>query len=288
MADTTRSPSIPIKRTLVVVNDFCASTTKFLNHFYTLAEDRLGEVSRQIARVETALILAESRLARVPGMEEQYLAPPTSVSLFVPTSAAVKGEGGATGAPSLLLASSLPPLPPLATAPGGVAPPPLAPGGGGSSSAPPPPPPLAAGAGAGAAGAAAPPPPPPAPAAEPPPPVPKLSEHPDYKPLFKMIQMGVPLPNVEQKARLLGLRPELLANPNAPITVVGGGGGGRDSDDGPPLPIMDAPPPPAPAPAAASLPPEYDTLIKMLKNGIPRGAVEQKARLLGLDPSLLP
>ena len=105
-----------------------------------------------------------------------------------------------------------------------------------------------------------------------------------------MIQMGVPLPNVEQKARLLGLRPELLSNPNAPITVVGGGGG-RDSDDGPPLPIMDAappPPPPAAAPAQSSLPPEYDTLIKMLKNGIPRGAVEQKARLLGLDPSLLP
>jgi WASH complex subunit CCDC53 len=64
--DTSRSPPIPIKRTLVLVNEFVTSTTRFLNHLYTLSEERLQDVSRKIKRVETSLILMEARLARIP------------------------------------------------------------------------------------------------------------------------------------------------------------------------------------------------------------------------------
>ena len=36
-----RSQPVPMKKTLVVVNDFIASTTRFLNHFGVLAEEKL-------------------------------------------------------------------------------------------------------------------------------------------------------------------------------------------------------------------------------------------------------
>jgi len=196
-------------------------------------------------------------------MEEQYLAPPTSVSLFVPTTPAVNAKGDRSAAPEILLASSLPPLPPLSSTAPVASNPPWAP----SSVSPPPPPVAAVGA------------PPP-----PPPPVPKISEHPDYAKLFDMLAKGIPFPAVEQKAKMAGLRPELLSNPNAPITVLQAGG----SSVAPSAAASEEQPSPPPPTGPPPLPPEYDRLLKMLKVGMPLTVVQHEARKVGLDPSLLP
>jgi hypothetical protein len=298
--DTSRSPPIPIKRTLVVVNEFITSTTRFLNHLYTLSEEKLQEVSAKIKRVETSLIIIESRLARVPGMEESCLPPPTSVSLFLPTGSisleggggggsTSGGSGGSVPPPPPFLATNLPPLPPLSGAApppplaGSVAPPPPLPGA--SSSAPPPPPPLEQGS---ASAAAAPP---------PPPPVPPMMSHPDYKFYFDLIKKGVPIPAVQNKARSAGLNAELLAgDPMAPSTLAGPSSSSAASsspsrpalEDAPAPAAAPPPPPPQAAPAEpAGLPPEYDQFKKMLKVGINIGAVKQKCLLAGLNPDLL-
>jgi hypothetical protein len=262
---SSRLPPVPLKRTLVLVSDFISSTTRFLNHFSALCEERLLKVSRDVERVETGLVLLESRLLRVPGMEEGALPPPTAVALVIPTGAIYKvGGGGDTN---------------------GVG------GSGASSAAPPPPPPVVS----SSSSSSAPPPPPPGGivvenAAELPPPVveeiippARIDSHPDYIPLFKMLRMGIPMGSVQQKAAMLGLRGDVLEDPSAPITILEGGVRTATTTAKAP------PPPPAPSPAAvtASLPPEYERFVRMLKVGVPLGAVREKVALEGLDPLLI-
>ena len=81
----------------------------------------------------------------------------------------------------------------------------------------------------------------------------------------RMLKMHLPRGAVEQKMRADGLDPSLL-----------------DS-------VAAAAPPPAAAPAApaASVDPRLAKYQRMLKMHLPRGAVEQKMRVDGLDPSLL-
>ena len=277
----TKIPPVSVKASLILVNDFISSTTRFLNHFSSLCEERLRAVSRDITRVETGLVLLESRLLRVPGMEEAGLPPPTAVALVVPSGTIGAVGGGAAGG-----AAAAPPPPPI-PAGGGAS--------GGVTAAPPPPPP------ATDSGVAA----PPADAPPPPPPVARIDTHPDYAPLFKMLRLGVPMGNVKQKATALGLRTDVLEDPAAPITILGGdGGGGGGAAPAAPTAATPAapraPPPPPPPPSAPTpapqpppdagkpaLGPEYDKFLKMLKVGIPLGAVKSKAALEGLDPNLI-
>ena len=81
----------------------------------------------------------------------------------------------------------------------------------------------------------------------------------------KMLKMGLPRGAVEQKMAADGLDAALL-----------------DAPDEPPPP----PPPPPPAPASAGVA-DVAKYKKMLKMGLPRGAVEQKMAADGLDAALL-
>ena len=291
--DTSRSPPIPIKRTLVVVNEFITSTTRFLNHMYTLSEEKLQEVARKIQRTETALILLESRLARVPGMEESCLPPPTSVSLFVPSGAIGDSGSSSSGViaalaappppPFLASASTLPPPPPL-PASGAAGPPPPLPGT--SSSSLPPPPPLQAAAA----------PPPLEPAQPPPEPVVTVRDSPEYAPFFKMQRVGMPLPAIKLKIAAAGLNPDLLDSPDAPMSGSASSSSSSSSSASTPAaapPRASTPPrlledsAPAEAPPSDALPPEYEGFKKMLKVGINPMAVRGKVVAAGLNPSLL-
>ncbi|KAG5189751.1 hypothetical protein JKP88DRAFT_347680 [Tribonema minus] len=115
-------------------------------------------------------------------------------------------------------------------------------------------------------------PPPPAPAA----PAPSAGD-PRVDKYLKMLKAGVPRGAVEMKMSAEGLDPSLLDGP------------GND-DDAPPsyasvVPAAAAAT--AAAAAAAASDPRVNKYLKMLKAGVPRGAVEQKMAAEGLDPSLL-
>lgn len=88
------SPPVPLGKTLVLVNQFIIETTRFLNHFSTIAEDKLRKISNDISRIETSLVLLESRLGSVdlPGFNDLAVAAtsiPTATQLLISTGAAV-------------------------------------------------------------------------------------------------------------------------------------------------------------------------------------------------------
>lgn len=238
-----RSPPIPIKKTLVIVNDFIISTTKFLNHFSTLAEEKLLKVSHDIERIETSLILLESRLSRIPGMEDPVLPPPTALTTAIHTTKPLPSSlNSNTTTSSSSTASSSSSATPSSSSTGTVAPylpppeqvlalpsiptstntntmvPPSIPAQPVMSSLPPPPPP---------------PPPPvpavvvqqptlppvvpvPAPAPPPAPAVMTVEQDPTFAKFFKMMRMGVPSDAVKHKMIAEGLEPSYLDKPNAP------------------------------------------------------------------------
>lgn len=58
------------KKTLVIVNNFVASTVQFLNGFSTLAEEKLSRVSGDLTRLEKALLLLETKLDSVAELRD--------------------------------------------------------------------------------------------------------------------------------------------------------------------------------------------------------------------------
>eukprot|EP01127_Copromyxa_protea_P000955 TRINITY_DN1088_c0_g1_i1.p1 TRINITY_DN1088_c0_g1~~TRINITY_DN1088_c0_g1_i1.p1 ORF type:complete len:210 (+),score=66.53 TRINITY_DN1088_c0_g1_i1:40-669(+) len=174
------SEALPVENssTLSMVNNFILTTTTFLNRFSYLCEQKLMTVSANIQQLEITLSLLESKLQSIESTGS------TTTTTAAPTAA---GDGSqpvtATGGP-----------PP----PGGGPPPP---GGG-----PPPPP------------GGAPPPPGGAPAAPAPPPEPEVPSltwrrDPRYSKFFSLLEMGVPLGQIQRDMMLKGFDPSVLENP---------------------------------------------------------------------------
>lgn len=65
---------VPVKKTLVVVNNFVATTARFLNHFSALCEERLSGVERHLAQLETTLAILEAKLNSVPELRDMAAA----------------------------------------------------------------------------------------------------------------------------------------------------------------------------------------------------------------------
>lgn len=286
--DPEQQQPVPIKKTLVIVNHFIIQTTRFLNHFSTLAEEKLQKVFHDINRIETTLVLLESRLHRLDGFDD--LAAP------VVTNSVGGAPSSAAPAPSAAEAPALPPLPQLA-GPGGPA-------------APPPP----------VASADAPAAPPPAPAPEAPPIV-KCKDDPALAKYFRMHKIGAALQAIQMQMRNDGYDPawiELDPESESPLQKRGGGGGGSSgapapapppaaaaAAPAPAAPMLALMPPPAPAPAPAPARPAapagggggsgvslqdcpvYGPFLKKVRMGIPRHGVELLMTNAGLDPSML-
>lgn len=264
MAEDLRRP-VPSKEHLLLINNFIIESTRFLNHFSSVAEEKLRRVSSDIARIEKSLVLVESKLRRVPGLEDIDAAAASGTLASLPDVAPAPAAGAA-GAPappaSTPTASSAPP-PPTATAPASA---PAAPAAGGAGGGAPPAP-------APAPAPAAPPAPavllvkddpvfvvrkraifagtsvaiPPGPTAHPGadvrsgstavvlhhvlrlPSTPCSSSCPslrdDAQPFFKMLKVGVPEPAVMLKMGVAGLNPQLLLYVHARGKGLGGGSG---------------------------------------------------------------
>lgn len=69
---------VPHRKTLILLNNFVVNTTRFLNSFLVLSDDKLSEVSDQVSRLETRLAILEAKLSSVPELEAATAAADTS------------------------------------------------------------------------------------------------------------------------------------------------------------------------------------------------------------------
>ncbi|XP_014677433.1 PREDICTED: WASH complex subunit CCDC53-like isoform X2 [Priapulus caudatus] len=56
------------------MNSFVTYTVNFLNHFSGICETKLSDLSQQIHRLETTMVLLETKLASIPGLDDVTLA----------------------------------------------------------------------------------------------------------------------------------------------------------------------------------------------------------------------
>ncbi|XP_034950667.1 WASH complex subunit 3 [Chelonus insularis] len=69
--DYTKVPPIHPKRTVSFINHFIVTTVSFLNKFALNCEERLYEFENKLQKLEAAIIILESRLASVPGLDNK-------------------------------------------------------------------------------------------------------------------------------------------------------------------------------------------------------------------------
>ncbi|KAF1334500.1 putative coiled-coil protein, partial [Globisporangium splendens] len=267
--DLSQLPMIPMSKSLLLVNNFVANTTRFLNHFANECEERITRVSANLTRVEIMLAILEAKLNSIPDLT-------VTESEIQAAGQAISGTASpaASAEPSIGIDSQ--DLPSTDTGFGVVPPPP-----------PPPPPPGTDFEEETSVVVGLPPPPPP-----PPPglpafdedgvmsnalvvapsseltvfddddeddaqgglPVLKLKDDPVYAKYFTMRRLGIPDPVIEQKLMLDGMDPSILScvsyiansmDPEGPSPSAGGSSAAAPSAS-PPDDSLPPPPPPSP------------------------------------------
>ena len=58
---------VALRKTTALINHFIVSTTKFLNHFSSIAEEKLEKLSQSVERVEVELDILEAKLEKIEG-----------------------------------------------------------------------------------------------------------------------------------------------------------------------------------------------------------------------------
>ena len=69
---------IPHRKVLVMINQFVVTTTRFLNRFANLCDDKLSAVSSDISKLQTTMSILEAKLSSVPGLDAAASAADTS------------------------------------------------------------------------------------------------------------------------------------------------------------------------------------------------------------------
>ncbi|CAD6234438.1 GSCOCG00001925001-RA-CDS [Cotesia congregata] len=67
--DYTKVPPIHQKRTISFINHFIVTTVSFLNKFALTCEEKLYDFENKLQKLEAAVVILESRLASVPGLD---------------------------------------------------------------------------------------------------------------------------------------------------------------------------------------------------------------------------
>ncbi|XP_075407211.1 WASH complex subunit 3 isoform X2 [Tenrec ecaudatus] len=68
--DLTKVPAIQQKRTVAFLNQFVVHTVQFLNHFSTVCEEKLSNLSLRIQQIETTLNILDAKLSSIPGLDD--------------------------------------------------------------------------------------------------------------------------------------------------------------------------------------------------------------------------
>lgn len=66
--DLTQIPMIPMSKSLLLITNFVANTTRFMNHFAHECEERITTVSTNLTRVEILLAILEAKLNSIPDL----------------------------------------------------------------------------------------------------------------------------------------------------------------------------------------------------------------------------
>ncbi|XP_074648134.1 WASH complex subunit 3-like [Tubulanus polymorphus] len=76
--DYTKVGAVHQKRTLAFLNHFISHTTRFLNRFSCVCEEKLEVLSNRIQRLEVTMSILETKLSSIPGLENVKANPSTS------------------------------------------------------------------------------------------------------------------------------------------------------------------------------------------------------------------
>ncbi|XP_033629385.1 WASH complex subunit 3-like [Asterias rubens] len=74
--DLTKVGAIHPKRMLAFLNHFVTHTTRFLNKFSCVCEQKLSDLNTRIQRLEVTMNILEAKLASIPGLENVTVAAP--------------------------------------------------------------------------------------------------------------------------------------------------------------------------------------------------------------------
>ena len=183
---------VSYKKTLAFINNFVINTTQFMNRFSYLCEEKLGQVSKDIQRIEITLAILEAKLASIPGLE-QITTPLADDATIASTGPAPPPPPGESAGPVAPTASATPPTPTPAASSSSAADDDDFDSDSdddGASGGPPAPAAVAA-----------------APDAAP---VMTMKDDPRYERYFKMLKMGVLMAQVKQKMQMEGYDPNIL------------------------------------------------------------------------------
>ncbi|KAI9920737.1 hypothetical protein PsorP6_001039 [Peronosclerospora sorghi] len=258
--DLSQLPSLPVAKSLVLINNFVANTTRFLNHIAHECEERITRVSDNVTRVEILLAILEAKLNSIPDLNvtDAEVAAAADGNQTLNTNLIDLGISD-QDLPSMEVAEAdgtllLPPPPSaeeVVTFSEGMAPPPPPPMDGMDMAliVPPPPPPPPPGLSSPVGSI---PPPPPSvmddfdedEVKSDGPPLLKLKDDPLFAKYFTMRRLGIPEQVIEHKLIMDGMDTNILhMDPEGPSPSGGVAPTMDAGPQGPILPIM-APPPP--------------------------------------------
>ena len=102
---------IPHRKVLVMINTFVVTTTRFLNRFANLCDDKLSDVSSDIAKLQTTISILEAKLSSVPDLAAAATAADTSAIPDVAQPAAATAPAAVSSSSATSTSTS----PPVAT-----------------------------------------------------------------------------------------------------------------------------------------------------------------------------
>lgn len=67
--DLSQLRAIPLRKTLLLVNNFVSNTSRYLNHFSAVCEDKLATISHKLTHLEIQLAILETKLNSIPDLD---------------------------------------------------------------------------------------------------------------------------------------------------------------------------------------------------------------------------
>lgn len=104
--DYTKVEAINQKRTIAFINHFIVHTSRFLNRFSYVCEEKLEALNTRIQQLEISLSLLEAKLSSIPGLENVTIA--TSSAATGSSSVSAGTESSITTATSAVTPGSTP------------------------------------------------------------------------------------------------------------------------------------------------------------------------------------
>lgn len=67
--DLSQLRAIPLRKTLLLVNNFVSNTSRYLNHFSAVCEDKMATISHKLTHLEIQLAILETKLNSIPDLD---------------------------------------------------------------------------------------------------------------------------------------------------------------------------------------------------------------------------